>query len=381
MTCQVPWSKKHKRVTRGAVYSLSNSFAQPLTNSELIAWAVARGDESLVEQYQHHSLAYGGSGGSLDLRTEIAKLYGPEIGADNVVVCSSCQMGLQLVASAVLSPGDHAISFSPGYQSVQMAPQYAGAEITRLLLRPENGWSIELDAVEAAIQPNTKYIVFNAPYNPAGTLISHDTQDRLKAIARQHGIYLGADEIYRFLEHDEKDRLQGTGAFYERGISIQGMSKSWGGCGISLGWIATRDKDLIEKILDLQYFGTTCQSRAAEIQAIMALRASEFILERNLEIIRHNLGLLDQFMADYAEYFSWVRPSAGATCFIEFKGPWPADVLGYKLAQAGISVKPAYVFSDAGEHRQYFRCGYGERIMPNALTALREFVENNKSSW
>ena len=69
-----PWSKKHKRVTRsgGLPFNLSNSFAQPLTHSELIERTLARGDQALVDAYNSHSLEYTPNGGSLDLREDIA---------------------------------------------------------------------------------------------------------------------------------------------------------------------------------------------------------------------------------------------------------------------------------------------------------------------
>lgn len=381
MTFPTPWSKRHKLVTKNTKFSLSNSFAEPLNNTELIAWARDRGDEEIVTRYYEHALRYSENGGSYELRTEIAKLYGPEIGAENIVVCSSCQVALQIVAHAILQPGDHAICFSPGYQSVSSAPRQTGAECTVLPLGPENGWQIDPDRVAAAIQPNTKYIVFNSPYNPAGSVMPHDTQKALRDIADKHGIYLVNDEVYRYLEHSEADHLPGIADVYGRGVSVQGISKSWGGCGIAIGWIATQDKALLERIIDVQYFGTTCQNKAAEIQTIMALRASDIILKRNIEIIRNNLALLDGFMHDYREFFSWVRPTAGATCYIAFNGPWDSDTLGTKLAEFGVSIKPAYIFSESNEWSQYFRCGYGEKIMPKALEAFREFVELNQKEW
>ncbi len=52
------------------------------------------------------------------------------------------------------------------------------------------------------------------------------------------------------------------------------------------------------------------------------------------------------------------------------------------LAKSGISIKPAYVFTgDYTTHQEYFRIGYGEEIMPRALTALINFVEENKQAW
>lgn len=382
MMFQEPWSKRHKKVTGGLPFSLSNSFAEPLTHKELIEFSLSRGDHEIIEDYNNHSLEYTPNGGSLDLREEIAGLYGPDIGPENILVFAGGQVALQTTAFALLDEDSHVIVFSPGYQSVLKAPVHAGSQVTEIPLYPEENWQVDVKAVEAAIKENTKYIVINEPYNPAGTLMSHETQAALKSLAEKHGIYIMSDEAYRLLEHDAKDRLPAMADFYSKGLSACTVSKPWGGCGITIGWLALKDMELKQKIIDVQYFGTACPSRASEIQTIMMLRASDIILEKNLNIIRHNKALLDQFVEDYSDLFEWVRPNAGAIAFMKFKGPLNSDELGMELAKAGISIKPAYVFADdSSDFNDYFRIGFGEKIMPNALNALIDFVEDHKEEW
>ena len=382
MTYREPWSKRHKSVTANAPFNLSNSFAEPLKNEDLINLSLDRGDFDIVEQYNKHSLIYTPNGGSLDLREEIAGLYGPDIKAENVVVFPGAQVALQTAASALLDKECHSIVFTPSYQSVQEAPCHAGSQVTRIRLDPENSWQINPMAVEAAVQKNTKYIVINEPNNPTGTLMSHNVQQQLKDIAGANDIYILSDEVYRFLEHDADDRLPTMADFYEKGISAVTLSKPWGGCGITIGWLALQDLDFRQKIIDTQYFATACPSRASEIQAIMTLRASDKILEKNLKIIRHNVELLDQFIEKYSDLFEWVRPNAGAVAYVKFKGPLTSDELGEQLAKSGISIKPAYVFSEYGTGDSgYFRVGYGEKIMPRALEALSDYVEAHKETW
>jgi len=382
MTYQEPWSKKHKKVTGGTPFSLSNSFAEPLSNTELVKLSLERGDHEIVAELQAHSLVYTANGGSPDLREEIANLYGHDIGAENIVVFAGGQAALQTAAIALLTSQSHSIVFTPGYQSVLEAPVHAGSQVTRIPLHPEENWQIDPEAVEAAIQSNTKYMVINEPYNPAGTLMSHELQMQLKDIAEKNDIYLLSDEAYRLLEHDVADRLPAMADLYTRGLSACTLSKPWGGCGITIGWLALQDMELKQKIIDTQYFGTACPSRSSEIQAIMTLRASDIILEQRLTIIRRNLALLDKFFQDYGDLFEWVRPNAGAIAFVKFKGPLSSDELGDKLAKSGISIKPAYVFTgDYKNHQDYFRIGYGEAVMPRALAALIDFVEENKQAW
>ncbi len=377
-----PWSKRHKAVTGGLPFNLSNSFAEPLTNEELIKLSLERGDQDIVEQYYNHSLEYTPNGGSLDLREEIAKLYGPDINADNIVVFPGGQIAVQTAAIALLDQNSHSITFTPGYQSVQEAPIHAGSEVTKIPLYPEDNWQIDPKKVEAAIRSNTKYMAFNEPYNPAGTLMSAKCQAELVKIAEKNGVYILSDEVYRLLEHDVRDRLPTMADLYDKGLSVVTTSKPWGGCGITVGWLAFQDMDLRQKLIDTMYFHTACPSRASEIQGIMTLRASDQILERNLKIIKYNITLLDQFIEKYSDLFEWVRPNAGAICYVKFKGPLSSDELGTELAKAGISIKPSYVFSEESIYdSDYFRVGFGEKIMPKALDALSQFVENHKEGW
>jgi aspartate/methionine/tyrosine aminotransferase len=390
-----PWSAKHKQLTKfGSVpYNLSNSFAQPPPQNQLLEYARERGDTLLIQEFQEsHSLEYTPNGGSLDLREEIAKLYGDNITADNILVFPGAQVAVQTAAFAVLGQMDddhgivsppHSIVFTPGYQSLVEGPRHAGSQVTQIKLTAENEWHIDPQTIRQAIQPNTRYLVMNLPYNPAGTLISAETQQEIIDIARQHDIIILCDEVYRLLEHDPSIRLPAMCDAYENGMSVVTLSKPWGACGVTVGWIATQNMALKQRLWNVQYFGCACPSRASELQGLLVLRASDRILQHNLEIIHHNMVLLDEFFEKNKEFFSWVRPTAGAIAAVYFKGPLTSAELGEQLAMAGIGMKPAYCFSGANvtDDVDCFRIGYGERTMPQALLALGEFVENHEVEW
>ena len=486
---RVPWSKKHKAVTgTGTIidgvrqktapcnFSLSNSFAQPLTNNELIKMTLDNGHHDLVDEYNNHSLEYTPNGGSWDLRKEIARLYGsPDtIKAENILVFAGAQVALQHAVTAVLRSSSydgtkaesskkdyHAIAFVPGYQSTVCGALYSNlcAHVTEIRLKPETGWQIDPAEVKQVIEQvkqsglETRYMVLNEPYNPAGTLMDKVTLAQLLEIADQNKIWVLCDEVYRGLEHDSRFdslveggtklvedgtkntslhfgesevRLPPIAAAYRRGISVSGLSKPWGGCGITIGWVALTDLDVMENLVDEQYFGTACPSRASELQALMVLKNSWLIMRKNLSIIRRNLGLLEKFLERHREFFDFgpvaeeqemmedkssktkqvgllessaVKIQAGAICFLRFKGPLTTEELGAELAAGpGVSIKPAYCFTDkvrmvkkekeiAGEVNydrdcsQYFRLGFGEEKMPRALDALEVFVRENSTIW
>ena len=382
-----PWSKRHKAVTRndreGLQYNLSNSFAQPTSQAELERFATERGDDELIAAYRDHPLGYTPNGGSQDCRMAVAGAIFDDCGADDILITAGGQVAIQTVAFALLDKESHAVVFTPSYQSCQEAPLHAGASVSKVRLTRENDWDIDLAALEAACRADTKLILINQPWNPAGTLVSREKLDAIVDIARRHNAWILADEIYRFLEHDAATRLPAIADIYERGVSIGALSKPFGAGGASLGWIACRDAEARQAFKDAMYFGTACPARASELQALMVLRARDVLLERNLGIIKRNLEIVERFLQANCDLFSYVRPVAGCVLWVEFKGPLTSTELGAALAEAGISMKPSYCFTpdpDDGVD-QYFRIGFGEEKVPAAIEALARFVEAKRDEW
>ena len=380
-----PWSKKHKQDFKGVLYSLSNSYADPLSHSELVRHTEARHDVALLAEYNDHSLEYTPNGGSLDLRTEIAKLYDSKISPENILVFPGGQVAIQTAAQA-FARNCHSIVFTPGYQSTVEAPEWAANSrgVTQIRRRASNDWQIEIDKVKAAIRPGeTKFMVINEPYNPAGIVMKQSLQKELVDLCVEYGIVILSDEVYRLLEHDENDRIPAMADAYDKGISCVTMSKPWGACGVTIGWLACQDSHMIEQLWNCQYFGTACMSRASELQAVMVLRASSAILIDRISIIRQNKAMLqDVIETTYPDLFEWRRPNAGAIAFVRFKGPLTTLQLGDLLAKRGISIKPAYCFAETPTPDiDYFRVGFGERKMPLALEKFVEVIEEYKDSW
>ncbi|KAL7471044.1 hypothetical protein ACHAXS_011316 [Conticribra weissflogii] len=389
-----PWSKRHKLEFQNCQYNLSNSFAQPLSQPELLQYTQQSlqndpsAAASLLSLYHQHDLTYVPNGGSLDLRRDIARVvYRDRLSADDILLFPGGQVALQTASLAFARDGCHSVVFTPGYQSTVESPLWAprNGGLTRIARRPESRWQVDPREVRAAMRENTRFVIWNEPWNPGGTVATAELQREMIEICRANEAVLLCDEVYRLLEHDgDAVRLDPVAVAYEKGISAVTVSKPWGGCGISIGWLACRDRNVIRRLADVQYFGTACVSRASEIQARMVLASSDAILKDRLEIIRKNKELLREFVEErYGEWFSWIRPTAGAIAFVEFRGPWTAEELGRRLAAEGISIKPAYCFvaEVTPDLERYFRVGFGERKMPLALEALARFVESHKHLW
>lgn len=331
---------------------------------ELLALA----DDEMRERWKTLRLGYTESLGHPLLRTEIASLY-ERATADDIITFSGAEEGIFLAMHALLAPGDHAVVMWPSYQSLAEVARAVGAAVTLVRLDPAD-WSLDPDDVRRAMRPETRAIVVNFPHNPTGALLSRDRYEALVAIAEQHGATLFSDEVYRWLEFDQDARLPAGVDASARAVSLGVLSKSFALAGLRVGWIATRDAALRERVARLKDYTTICGSAPSEILGIITLRARDRVLARSRGIVSANLPFLDAFFARNADRFRWVRPRGGSIGYPEYLGG-DVDALADALVrEAGVLLLPGSKFLDPGNH---FRIGFGRRDMPEALATLERF--------
>ncbi|MGE5196285.1 MAG: aminotransferase class I/II-fold pyridoxal phosphate-dependent enzyme, partial [Anaerolineae bacterium] len=173
----------------------------------------------------------------------------------------------------------------------------------------------------------------------------------------------------------EGSSLPPAADLYDKAISLGVMSKTFGFAGMRIGWLATQDHESLQACLEFKCYLSICNSGPSEILALMALRAKEKILERNLKIIRFNLQLLDQFFQKYPNLFAWKRPIAGSTAFPKLLAPSSIDAFVEDLvAKEGVMLLPASVYDFPGN---YFRLGFGRKDMPEALSRLERYIKHH----
>jgi aspartate/methionine/tyrosine aminotransferase len=335
---------------------------------ELLALA----DDDGRDRWDRLLLGYTESPGHPALRAEIARLY-QGIAPDDVLVFSGAEEAIFALHNVLLEPGDHAIAVRPAYQSLAEVGRGAGADVTSVDLREEDGWRLDTEAVRAALRPNTRLIQTNEPHNPTGSLSDRATYDRLVQLCSESGARLIVDEVYRFLEFDEADRLPAGADALPNGVSIGVMSKSFALAGLRIGWVATRDRELLARLAAFKDYTTICASAPAEILALIALRAADRVLARNRAIVTGNMPLLDSFFERWAGVFEWVRPRGGSIGYPRLVADLPAERFVEGLVrETGVLLMPGTVFGDAGNH---FRVGFGRTNMPEALARLEAYAD------
>jgi len=329
-------------------------------------------DDDGRRRWNELRLGYTESSGDPALRAEIASLY-ERVQADDVLVFAGAEEAIFALHNVLLGPGDHSVIVRPAYQSLAEVARAAGADVARVELREANGWRLDASELGAALRPNTHLILVNEPHNPTGALSDRATFDRLAELAAESGARLIVDEAYRFLEFDEADRLPACADALETGVSIGLMSKSFALAGLRIGWIATRDRELLARLAAFKDYTTICNSAPSEVLALIALRARDRVLARNRAIVGANLPLLDAFFGRWAGVFEWVRPRGGSVGFPRLAADVPIDRFADDLVrETGVLLLPGTVFADTANH---FRIGFGRANLPVALERLEAYAD------
>lgn len=359
-----------------ARYHMTASDVQSMTTAELL-------DMATPEQRQAHEslwLGYTETFGSPELRDIIAGLYQQMQRAD-ILCFAGAEEGIYIAMHALLEKGDHAIAVTPNYQSSETIP-LSICDVSAVALDPQDGWSLDIDAVGAAIRPNTKLISINFPHNPTGKVLERERFDALVNLCRRHGIWLFSDEVYRGLAVEGRAMLPAAADVYERGVSLGVMSKAYGLPGLRIGWIACRDHGLLSKMERMKHYLSICNSGPSESLAKIALLNADRILERNNRLIASNLAKLKSLFAEFEHLFDWYTPDGGCVSYPRYRGADGVETFTRELVeQAGVLLLPASLYrSDLNETpADRFRIGFGRANIDEGIAAMRSYLLRNRA--
>lgn len=324
-----------------------------LTTREVLAL-----EPGAEEKFLQLGLGYGESVGRPELRQAIASLF-TGVAPEDTLVHAGAEEAIFAFMHTLLAPGDHAIVHTPGYQSLYEVAESAGATVTRWEARESDGWQLDVDVLEELIRPETKLIVINSPHNPTGALMSVNRLEVIVEFARERGIWVFCDEVYRGTEFGTP-KIASVVELYERGVSLGATAKVYGLAGLRIGWLVCKDRALLERIATFKDYLTICSPGLSEFLAAIALRHTEQLAARTKKIVEENVGRVQRLIDERPEEFSWIRPVSGTTGFIRYV-PGGAEKWTQGLLQdSGLLFLPGPIFDYPDTH---FRIGLGRSAL------------------
>ena len=215
-----------------------------------------------VRTFDRSTLAYAESPGMpvlIDAIRDYYKRLGVTLEPDDVLITTGGSEALLLTCLSILDPYTEVIIPEPYYPNYTTFVHAAGGVIRALPTSPEEGYRYAIrERIESLITKNTRAILITNPGNPTGVVLDQTEMRMIADVAKEHGLYLICDEVYREFCYDDRFSVPTMARFediYENLVIIDSVSKRFSACGARVGCVVTKNRELQQALLKF------CQSR------------------------------------------------------------------------------------------------------------------------
>jgi aspartate/methionine/tyrosine aminotransferase len=267
---------------------------------------------------------------------------------------------LEIAARLVAGPGDEVIVPSPAWPNFYGAIGLAGAKTVFAPMIAGAEWRLDVDRIADFVNPATRAIILNSPANPTGFAATLDELIALRDLARNHGLWIIADEIYGRLVYEgaRAPSFHDVMAPDDRILFVQTLSKNWAMTGWRVGWLEAPPA-LGPVIENLVQYSTSGVPVFAQRGAQAAIDGGEEFLAQQIASMRRCRDILcDGLAASGRARFAY--PRAAFYLFCAFDGIADTRKLAFQLVdEAGLGVAPGTAFGPGGE--EYVRICFARR--------------------
>jgi aspartate/methionine/tyrosine aminotransferase len=310
---------------------------------------------------------YAPSRGLPQLRKAVADHYNRHFGQalepEHTCVTSGATEALGACILAAVTPGDEVIVFTPAYDSYAPMIRRAGGTVREIALRPPE-WRIEREAVEAAIGPQTRAILFNNPHNPTGRLFGRDELQIVADAAVAHDLMVISDEVWEhiLLDGQEFTPIATLSGMAERTLKVGSAGKIFSLTGWKVGWIAAAP-EIANVAARAHQFLTF--STAPNLQAAVAFGMAKG--DQWIEPMRHRFARARDRLIEGLRSAGYVALQPASTYFLcvdlRASGIRLDDeaFAAAAVEQAGVAVVPLSSFAEQNPSRHLVRLCFSKR--------------------
>ena len=301
-----------------------------------------------------------------------------------IVVTGSGVQALNVGIRCVLNPGDEALVFTPAWPNASANIMMDNATLVEipLLLRGDR-YTIDFDALKAAITPRTRLVVYTSPSNPLGWVATETEQEELLEFARRHDLWLLADEVYDRLYYRASELGVAAPSILRKAnredavIVAQSFSKTYCMTGWRIGWLVGR-RDIGEKATQLNEYIISHAASFVQRAAQTALTHGEEELKRMLVRLKGNR---DFCLAALRQMPRVTVPSPDGAFYLFPKIDELKDSFSFcrkLLEEARVGLAPGVAFGAGGEGSVRICYAADREILEQAMERLARFLSG---SW
>lgn len=238
------------------------------------AWICEAAVEAIRDGYTHYQPVQGDP----ELREAVAETlderHGQDYTAEHILITNGATSAVYASIMSLVDPGDEVILLDPHYPLYEDAVRVANAVPVRARVRPDD-FHLDLDAIERAITPRTRAIVFSSPCNPTGVLLSRAELQGLERLVVERDLTFISDEVYDHIVYDGRPFTSALDLpeLAQRTVLLQSFSKTYAMTGWRVGFVAAKS-GLSKIAVGLQRTSVGAVNSIGQRAALAALRAS-----------------------------------------------------------------------------------------------------------
>jgi aspartate/methionine/tyrosine aminotransferase len=280
------------------------------------------------------------------------RLYGRTFSPEQFFVTGSGMQAIQIVLAMVAGAGDEVILPTPTWPNAPAAAGITGARPVEVPMSFGNdGWSLDLERLGAAVTPRTRALFLVSPSNPTGWTASREELAALLALSRRHGFWIIADETYARFWYGEGARAPSFLDVMEpedRVLFVNTFSKNWAMTGWRVGWIAAHPS-LGQVIENMVQYSTSGVAQFMQRAAVVALERGDSFADHMVARARRGREVVCDALAATGRC-RFVAPDGAFYLFFEVEGETDTRGLALRLVDdANVGLAPGTAFGAGGE--------------------------------
>ncbi|WP_111561676.1 pyridoxal phosphate-dependent aminotransferase [Rhizobium sp.] len=280
-----------------------------------------------------------------------ARHFGINLPVEHFFVTGSGMQAIQIAVQAMTSPGDELVYLTPAWPNIAAALEIAGARSVGVQLDFEGGkWAVDLDRIAAAITPKTKALFINTPSNPTGWTATREDLAAILGLARKHGLWIMADEIYAryYFAGDRAASFLDVMEAGDKVMFVNSFSKNWSMTGWRVGWIVAPPEtgQVLENLIQ---YSTSGVAQFMQRGAVAALNEGDAFVQANIDKARRSRDILcDALIA--TNRVQTLKPDGALYAFLKIDGVTDSRKAAIDIVdKTGVGLAPGTAFGPGGE--------------------------------
>lgn len=343
-------------------------------------WSVR---DAAIKSIQKGITQYTSNGGLPELRKKIAEYMEERFSLSyeplsEVIVTVGASEGIDITLRALLNPGDEVLVAEPCFVSYAPCVRLCNGVPVPVSCDFEHSFKLLPEAIEAAVTPRTKAILFNYPSNPTGAVMSEEELVAVAKVIKKYNLIALSDEIYSELTYSGKHvSIASLPGMQERTVVLNGFSKAFSMTGWRIGFLCA-PKELAGVILKIHQYVIMCAPTPSQYAALAALTEGledgfSVVEEMRNEYDKRRRFVYESLKSMGLETFEplgafYIFPQVSA---LGLDGDSFAEEL---LAAQAVAVVPGSAFGTFGKDNVRISYAYSMRDLDRAIERIQKFI-------